>query len=455
MSSSRRRFLQTTTALAATALAARSTIAADKTTPPPATTPTSKPATTKNSRPSFAVIGCGGIARFHAVFIRKYGDIVAICDVDRDHLASYNKDFNDNKAWTTADYREILSPPKGKPAADLVLIATPDHWHSKIAIDAMRAGKDVYCEKPLTLTIDEGRTVARVNRETSRILQVGTQQRSDERFVTAVALAHAGRLGKIRQVTCVIGDTPPGTNFPVTPPPADLDWDTWLGQAPRTPYIKQRSHYDFRWWYEYSGGRITDWGAHHVDIAQWAVAPDLPGPVSVEPVAVTLPMRFDRGYPTASNGFNTATHFNIKCTFANGVDLFIRDKVDNFPSDNGILIEGDGGYLFVNRQTLSGPAVNDMKENPLPEGAVRKLPLQIEQPHERHMLNFIECARTRTQPASDFYTHHKHLTTCHLANIAMRLNRKIKWDATAQEIVNDAEADTFQSRLQRKGYEVI
>jgi len=229
----------------------------------------------------------------------------------------------------------------------------------------------------------------------------------------------------------------------------------WLGQTPKVPYIKQRCHYDFRWWYEYSGGRMTDWGAHHVDIAQWAIAPDLPGPMSIDPIQVELPIHYDRGYPTTSNAFNTASRFKVKCSFANGVDMFIHDRVDDFPTDNGILIEGDGGFCFVNRQQLTGPAVDLLKENPLPQGAIPKLMKTPDQSHERHVANFFECVRTRAMPASDVWSHHRHLTTCHLANIAMRLGRKLHWDATAEQIVGDAEADAFQSRAQRKGYEVI
>ncbi|HEX8521323.1 MAG TPA: Gfo/Idh/MocA family oxidoreductase [Tepidisphaeraceae bacterium] len=449
MSVSRRNVLKTTAALTTTALlsSAARTRGADQSTSKPST----KPASTKADRPAFGIIGCGGIARFHSGAARKFGDIVAICDVDQDHLASYQKDFAGGKAWTTNRYQDLLA----RPDVQLVFICTPDHWHTKIAIDALRAGKDIYCEKPVTLTIDEGRILCRVARETGRVFQVGTQQRSDERFLQAVALAQAGRLGKIRQCTVAIGDTPTGTGFQTSAPPKELDWDQWLGQCPKVPFIKQRCHYDFRWWYEYSGGRMTDWGAHHVDIAQWAIAPDLPGPMLIEPTEVDLPVMYDRGYPTASNAFNTASRFNVKFTFANGAEMFVRDRVPNFPSDNGILIEGDGGWLFVNRETIKGPAYDQLKENPLPDNAIPPLAQGVANSHERHVLNFITCARNRTQPVSDIFSHHKHLTTCHLGNIAMRLGRKLRWDATAQEIIGDAEADTFQSRQQRRGFEIV
>jgi predicted dehydrogenase len=287
------------------------------------------------------------------------------------------------------------------------------------------------------------------------VFQIGTQQRSEEPFLIAVALVHAGRLGKIRNVTVAVGDTPSGSDFKPSAPPAELDWDMWLGQAPKTDYIKQRTHFDFRWWYEYSGGRMTDWGAHHVDIAQWAIAPDLPGPTTVEPLRVDMSVPFEHGYPTVNNAFNTCPHFDIKCTFANGVEMFIKDRAPGWQTDNGILFIGDGGWLFINREKIQGPAYDQLKENPLPPGAVRKTATNLPIPHERHFANFIECAKSRATPASDVFSHHRSMTTLHLANIASRLGRKLRWDANAQEIVGDAEADAFQSRAQRKGYEVV
>ena len=161
-----------------------------------------------------------------------------------------------------------------------MIIGTPDHWHTKICIDAMQAGKDIYCEKPLTLTIDEGKKLGQVAKETGRVVQVGTQQRSDHNrvFLLAVAMVRDGRIGKIRKVTAAIGGGPTGGPFPADNPPAELNWDMWLGQAPKVDYREHRCHAEFRWWYEYSGGKLTDWGAHHVDIGQWAIGMENSGP---------------------------------------------------------------------------------------------------------------------------------------------------------------------------------
>ena len=287
---------------------------------------------------------------------------MAVCDVDRNRA----EDASDGgKRTIYEDYRKLLD----RKDIDAVTISTPDHWHAKIAIDAMRAGKDVYCQKPLTLTIDEGKKLCKVVKETGRVFQVGTQQRStSEFFLTAVAMCQLGRIGKIRRVTCAIGGGSAGGPFKKTPPPPELDWDMWLGQAPKVEYIKERCHSTFRCWYEYSGGELTDWGAHHVDIAQWAIGMDHSGPLSVEPISFTLPVPFEKGYPKVDDCYNTATAFMIKCMFPNGVELIIRHD-----TDNGILFEGEKGRFFVNRGKLTGKPVERLKDNPIPADVLTKL----------------------------------------------------------------------------------
>ncbi|MFO1021024.1 MAG: Gfo/Idh/MocA family oxidoreductase [Planctomycetales bacterium] len=215
------------------------------------------------------------------------------------------------------DYRKILD----RKDINVVTIVTPDHWHSKIAIEAMQAGKDVYCEKPLTLTIDEGKQIVKVLKETGRVFQVGTQQRSEMglNFLKAIALIRDGRIGKVVRATCGIGGAPSSAKLPKVDVPKNLNWDMWLGQAPLTDYIsgpakkkgypESRCHYEFRWWYEYSGGKMTDWGAHHVDIAQWGMEMDNSGPLTVEGTA-THPVPLKDGMPTESDRYNTATEFS-------------------------------------------------------------------------------------------------------------------------------------------------
>jgi predicted dehydrogenase len=414
-------------------------------------------ASTQAKKTRLAIIGCGGMANFHTQYFGRQGiELVAVCDVDENHSSDFNKRLAGGKAFQTKEYREVLE----RPDVDVCMIATPDHWHSKIAIDAMRAGKDLYLEKPATLTVAENAILCKTVRQTSRVVQVGTWQRSDEHFLPPVALVHAGRLGNIKRVTVCVGKQPQTNGaepFKTAPVPSNLDWERWQGQAPAHEYIPQRCHFTFRWWYEYSGGMATDWGAHHVDIAQWAVAPDLPGPVSVEVLNVDRPVPMKDGWPTEDNKYNTATKFGVRILFANGVEMLLHDQLPGFPSDNGILFEGDEGTLFCNREKIVGKAFDELKTKPLPKDPLLQAPpdMSIGLIPERHMANFLHCVQTRRQPRSDVFSHTKNLTTCHLAIIAMRLGRKIQWDATAQKIVGDEMANSFLAREQRKGYEVV
>lgn len=409
----------------------------------------------KNDRPLVGCIGTGSRWRGVGQNAMKYGDVVAVCDVDRKHAESAQnlvKQKQGRDVDLYEDYQQILD----RKDVEVVTIVTPDHWHSKIAIEAMKAGKDVYCEKPLTLTIDEGKKIAKVQKETGRVFQVGTQQRSEMglKFLKAIALIRDGRIGDVERVQCSIGGSPTSPEIPVVEVPEHLNWEKWLGQAPLVDYraaqvdgrSKTRCHYEFRWWYEYSGGKMTDWGAHHVDIAQWAIGMEHSGPTLIEGTA-THPVDFKNGYPTDASRYNTATEFMINVDFPNGVKMVIRHD-----ERNGILFEGTKGRFFVSRGNLTGKPVEELEANPLPEDAITKV-YKGKQPGD-HMRNFIECVKTREEPISDVHTHHRALTTCHLANIAIRLNRPLRWDAEKQQIVGDEEANAWQSREQRKGYEV-
>jgi predicted dehydrogenase len=444
------------------------------------------------------VIGCIGTGdRWNGAIgpqIRNFGDIVAICDVDKNHLEGNGLRVAP-KAKTYEDYRRVLD----RNDIDVVSIVVPDHWHSKIAIEAMQAGKDVYCEKPLTLTIDEGKKIVEALKQTNRVFQVGTQQRSEfstyprsfggqpgprqeglpdgggnegpndqtgpnfhYQFLVAVALAQSGRLGKLQKITCSIGGTAPSEKLPKVPVPDGLNWEMWQGQTPLVDFVQGgqspsnraypagRTHYEFRWWYEYSGGKLTDWGAHHIDISQWAMGMDHSGPTSVEPTSAEMPVPFEKGRPTVDNQYNTAKRFTVTCQYPNDVTLIVRDG-----PNNGIWMQGDKGEIFVSRNVLrdeKGTAVAELRDKPIPFDTIVKL-CKGKKPGN-HMANFIECVRDRSMPISDVYTHHRTMTTCHLANIAIRLNRPIKWDAEKEQIVGDNEANGWLAREQRKGYEV-
>ena len=389
--------------------------------------------------------------------VRRYGDYVAVCDADGDRRALAGglvKEWTGTQPAVVADYRAIID----RDDIDVVHISTPDHWHAKIAIEAMLSGKDVYCEKPMTLTIREGQQMCDVCRKTGRIVQVGTQQRSDERFLRAIALIRDGRIGDVRKAICSIGGAPTSPQLPAVSPPRNLDWDLWLGPAPQVAFRYlagdngetqswSRCHYEFRWWYEYSGGKLTDWGAHHVDIATWALGKTETGPVSVHPVMVKHPVPFQQGYPTDDTQYNTATEFLLRAQFADGREIEIRHD-----GDNGIIFEGTEGRLFVNRGRVSGRAVEDLATNPLPAGALEQV--YKDRPLVDHFRNFFEAVAARKEPISDVFSHHRALTTCHLAGIAARLGRVVKWDPEAEAIVGDAEAQQFVARARRQGFEI-
>ena len=415
----------------------------------------------KNDRFAIGLIGAGGMGNGNMCSAKDYLDVVAIADADKSRQDSTNKSLSGGKADVYDDYRKILE----RDDIDVVHVATPDHWHSKPLIEAMLAGKDVYCEKPLTLTIDEGKLIRKVQKDTGRIVQVGTQQRSTfHLFVKAIAIVAEGRLGKIKRVQAAIGGAPTSPEIPVAEVPANLDWDRWLGPAPAVDYrfTKKKDqkrgntncHYEFRWWYEYSGGKLTDWGAHHVDIANWALRANgqTEGPSMITPVSVEHPVEFSNGTPTQNDRYNTATKFMFELDYPGGTKMVIRND-----TDNGILIEGDKGRIFVNRRKLVGAPVEALADNPLPEDAIQKvykgLPME-ENERKGHWANFLNCVRSRKDPISDVHSHMEMLNLCHLAGISARLDRSLKWDAANEVILGDDQANGFLARPYRSGYEI-
>ena len=416
-----------------------------------------------NDRPVFATIGLRNQGWEITNKSFKFADFAALADVDSNVLgANVEKAEKAQKRKPDAykDYRKILD----RKDIDAVMIATPDHWHTKIAVEAMYAGKDVYCEKPLTLTIAEGKLIEKVVKETGRVFQVGTMQRSesDQRFLQAIALVKNGRIGIVQKVTCGINGMEASPVIPVVPVPQELDWEFWLGPAPKVDYralpemrkgygggvpLFSNCHYAFRNWHEYSGGKLTDWGAHHVDIACWALGASNTGPSKVTPVEFKLPVEYKDGHPLVQDQYNAATDFKIKVDMPNKVEMIITSE-----GDNGILFEGTEGRFFVNRGKISGKPVEDLKDKPLPEGAIEAV--YGGKVSENHTANFIEGIKSRKQPISDVWSHNRMLEICHLSNIAMRLNRELNWDPIKREIVGDSQANAFLARENRKGFEI-
>jgi len=432
--STRRRFLGTSLAGAAGVLAAPYFFTADA---EEGNRPRSK-----NDRFRIGAVGMRYQGTVIAQKALEYGDVVAICDVDRRIAEKAREDFG-GKADLYEDYRRMLD----RGDIDVVTIGTPDHWHTAIAAAACRAGKDVYCEKPLTLTVDEGKLLCDVVEQTGAVLQVGSWQRSDHRFRLAVEMIRAGRIGKLGRVEVTLGKNVTGGPFAVEQPPASLNWELWQGQTPDVPYIPERCHYTFRWWYEYSGGQMTDWGAHHLDIAQWGIGMQHSGPVTLDGKAT---------FPHVENGYNVAVDFSAEIGYENGVTLAVTDT-----GRTGVMFIGDRGRIFVNRGTISGKPVEDLQDDPLDREQFSVYPHDnLTRPARmgkldaivNHMGNFFDCVRSRKLPISDVLSQHRSASLCHVANISMRLGRPLTWDPQRQEFLGDDEANRWLSRPQRKPY---
>ncbi|MDG1809955.1 MAG: Gfo/Idh/MocA family oxidoreductase [Pirellulaceae bacterium] len=414
-------------------------------------------------RPVFATIGLRNQGWAITQKTLPYADFAALADVDAKVLADNVEKVaqkQSRKPDAYGDYRRILE----RDDIDAVMIATPDHWHTKICVEAMLAGKDVYCEKPLTLTIDEGKLIEEVVSKTGQVCQVGTMQRTEcgQLFLRAIALIRAGRIGKVKKITCGIGGMPVSPKIPVAKIPEEMDWDFWLGPAPETDYralpkmregygggvpLYSNAHYAFRNWHEYSGGKMTDWGAHHVDIACWALGKENAGPDRITPVDFELGVPYKNGMPTEADRYNVATSFQVKVDMPDDVEMIITSE-----GDNGILFEGSKGRFFVNRGKLVGKPVEELSSHPLPDDAVEQV--YGGKVSANHSLNFIESVKQRTNPVSDVWSHNQMLEICHLANIAMRLNRPLKWDAVNRTILDDEQASTFLTRDYRQGFQI-
>ncbi len=404
------------------------------------------PKTTRspNDRPGVALIGSGGMGRGDAKNAARFGDILAVCDVNQNHLELAAKELTkDGKTPAKfTDFRKILE----RDDIHVIVQATPDHWHTLVNYGAAKAKKDVYGEKPLTLTIDEGKQLVKAVRANGTVLQTGTQQRSDKKFRLACELVRNGRIGKLKQVSVFV---PAGLRegpFKTVPVPAELNWDYWQGQTPNVDYITERASQNFRWWWEYSGGPVTDWGAHHNDIARWAIGLD--GPTEIEGRALTQPI---------PGGFTTPSEFEATLTWANGVKQVVKTTPDDTPyggvikkdgQRNGLKFEGTDGWIWVNRSDLNA-SKDDLIETPLPDTAAR---LEVT---NDHMGNFFDCVRTRKNPIAPVEGGHRSASVGHLIVIALRTGRKYQWDPVKEEFVGDGakEGNAHLARPMRKPYD--
>jgi predicted dehydrogenase len=386
-------------------------------------------------------VGTGGQGNANLKSFLKLGglaDPAALCDVDTLHLAESLKLVRQGKGEKKCDgygdYRRLLD----RKDVDAVVVSTPDHWHALVSIHACQAGKDVYCEKPLTLTIAEGRKLVETARKYNRIVQCGSQQRSEYKgmFRLACELVRSGKLGKLQEAQVGI----PAVNFKGTPvadsdPPPELDYDFWLGPAPKKPYNERHVHYNFRFFWDYSGGQMTNFGAHDLDIVQWGLNMDSSGPVAVEGTA---------GYDE-EHRYEVTKSCRAVYTYENGVRVILEQQQKDITQ--GLTFIGSEGRLYVNRSKI----VSEPKEIVAIELGPHDVHLH---PSGSHHKNFLDCVKSRELPICDVEIGHRSATVCHLGNIALRLGRKIRWDPSAEQIVGDPEAAAWVDRPKRAPYTI-
>ena len=388
-----------------------------------------------SERLTVGFIGVGIQGRGHVEHLSGARDVqvVGICDVDttrrQDAISRVEKKYAqlERKGFKGCqgynDYRELLA----RDDVDAVVIATPDHWHAAVAIDACKAKKDIFCEKPLTLTIQEAKALIDAVRKYDRVFQVGSQQRSSGEFRKAVDLVRNGRIGQLLTVHVGVGDSSVPCDLPGEPPEPGLDWERWLGPAPQRPYHSILSprgvnnHFPlWRNYREFSGGAMTDIGAHHFDIAQWALDADHSGPVEIHP---PRDERSRRG---------------VRFVYANGVHVV-------HGGNSGITFLGNDGTIYVDRgKLMSWPEA--ILQQPLGEKDRR-----VQESNDHHR-NWLDCVRSRRRPICDVEVGARTVTVCHLGNLAYWNRRPLCWDPQKWEFPGDAEANGWRDRPRRQGY---
>ena len=411
-----------------------------------------------------AQIGCGRIARSsEMVGVLKNSEVaryVAVCDLDTVRLAdakqiieaAYAKKFGSGNyaaIKTYGDYRQMLEDK----SIDAVCISTPDHWHAQPAMEAALAGKDIYLQKPTSLTIMEGRQMADVVKQTGRILQLGSQQRSDIAFRYATELVRNGRIGKLTEIFIGLPVDPAGDVEPEMPVPSNLNYDAWIGSTPMVYYTEKRVHpqspnmrirYDRPGWLrceQFGAGMITGWGAHHIDIAHWAMDVEYSGPVEIEAIA-----QFPK-----KGLWDVHGPYHASMKYANGVTVYIGEK---YP--NGLRFIGENGWIWVTR----GRYQEGVRNNTLNASDLKILTSGIgpnevhlhNSPKNDHHLDWLTSIRTRKDPAANAEVGHRSCTACLLAHAAMKLERPLKWDPAKERFLNDDEANGLLRRKQRAPY---
>jgi predicted dehydrogenase len=415
-------------------------------------------------------MGCGRIAR-DSEFpgILRNSDVaryVAVCDLDTIRIAdaknlleqAYAKKFAASKYADIKPYRDYRDMFQNK-SIDAVCISTPDHWHAQPAIEAALAGKDVYLQKPASLTIREGRQMADTFKLTGRIFQQGSQQRSEYQFRYACELVRNGRIGKVQQIFIGLPVDPSGDEEPEMPVPPNLNYEMWLGSTPMVYYTEKRVHpqaanlrerYDRPGWLrceQFGAGMITGWGAHHVDIGHWGMDTELSGPLEIVASA---------DFPKKGL-WNVHGPFHVRAKYANGATMYISEK---YP--NGVKFIGENGWVWVTRgnykagdsaQGKGRSEVLDASDRKILRAGIKNNEIHLHaSPKNDHHLDWLTSIKTRHEPAAPAEVGHRSCSACLLAQAAMKLNRELRWDPKAERFVNDAEANGLLSRKQRAPY---
>jgi len=420
-----------------------------------------------NSKINIAQIGFGRIAQVHDLPDTMRYDaarVVACCDLDikraregkefiQDWYATNRGQENYVDVAVYQDYREMLEDE----SIDAVIISTPDHWHARAAIDAALAGKDIYLQKPTSLTIREGRAMADIIKETGQIFQIGSQQRSANpwpQFKKACELVRNGRIGDITEVHIGLPGDPSGEEEPEMPVPENLNYEMWLGSTPEVYYTEKRVHpqadYSRPGWLrceQFGAGMITGWGAHHIDTAHWGMGTELTGPVEVEAEAE---------FPT-SGLWNVHGDFQVKAKYANGATIYISGE-----NPNGVKFVGTDGWIFVARGnysvTASDPASQadnqkslDASDPKILESVIGENEIHLYHSEDQHG-NWLDSILSREETVAPAEVAHRSCSACLVSHIAMKLPRKLNWDPEKEEFINDDEANAMLSRTQRDPY---
>lgn len=417
-----------------------------------------------SNRINIGAIGTGRISRGHDMpGVWKYDEakIIGVCDVDSKRANEAKILVNEYYSTKTGkpydgvtvytDYKELLQ----NKDIDAVLVSTPDHWHARIAIDAVKAKKDVYLQKPASLTIEEGRALTNAVKKSKRILQIGSQQRSSPQFRYAAELVRNGRIGDLKTVYVGLPGDPAGEEEPEMPVPPNLNYDMWLGSTPEVYYTEKRVHpqldYGRPGWLrceQFGAGMITGWGSHHIDSAHWAMNTELTGPVEVSGWAE---------FPQ-SGLWDVHGRFQTEALYANGVKMIVSNDLPN-----GIKFEGTNGWIFVTRGNYTATA-----SDPVAPGQVKpldasdpKILTSVIEPNEVHLYestdhhgNWLSSIKSRKDPISPIEIGHRSCSACLIHHIAMKLKRKVYWDPDKEKFNNDDEANKMLSRPQRSPYKI-